>query len=522
MISRLLASLWGLSMFGFAFGCPSASAAVSCSELAKANLDNVDFLSSTEVAADRGLPAYCRVVGFVRPAINFDIRLPADGWNGKFYEVGCGGYCGTVDSDLKGFANAPNYALRRSYAVAATDAGHWGNSSWDGRWAFGNLVAKDDWAWRAEHEVARVGKALIAAFYGKAQNGSYFAGCSDGGRMAGVEMSRFPDDFDGIIMGAPALDFSGLVGVLFTWIKNANIGPHGEAILPASKFKLVEDAVYKQCADQGGLVSRPLQCQFRPSSLQCKGEDGLTCLTAAQVDVLDKWYGGPKNSEGEQLYPGGLPVGSEPFWVNWLTPLTPGGDSILGSFAEDYLRYLAFVPDAGPLYSSAQFNFDKDPSRLAFMSKVYNATTFNPNSPQDLPGTDLSSFAKHGGKLIIYHGLADMLVTPQLTTLYYDALAKHAGGMDRARDFARLFLIPGMDHCGAFTNGPGIADTGVDMLGALEEWVEKGKAPDEVLATKTDEGGATLWQRPVCAWPQIATFKSGDPKVTTSYACMTP
>jgi Tannase and feruloyl esterase len=99
---------------------------------------------------------------------------------------------------------------------------------------------------------------------------------------------------------------------------------------------------------------------------------------------------------------------------------------------------------------------------------------------------------------------------------------KHAGEMDRARDFARLFLIPGMDHCGVFTNGPGIADTGVDMLGALEEWVEKGKAPDEVLATKTDGGGATLWQRPVCAWPQIATFKSGNPKVTTSYACMTP
>jgi hypothetical protein len=354
-------------MFGFAFGCPPASAAVSCSELAKAKLDNVDFLSSTEVAADSSLPAYCRVLG---PAINFDIRLPVNGWNGKFYEVGCGGYCGTVDSDLKGFCNAPNYALRRSYAVASTDAGHWGNSSWDGRWAFGNLVAKDDWAWRAEHEVARVRKALIAAYYG--------------------------------------------------------------------------------------------------------------------------------------------------------TPLTPGGDSILGSFAEDYLKYIAFVPDAGPLYTSAQFNFDKDLPRLSFMSKVYNATTFNPNSLQDLPGTDLSSFAKHGGKLLIYHGWADMLVTPRLTTLYCDALAKHAGGLDRARDFARLFLIPGMDHCGVFTNGPGIADMGIDMLGALEEWVEKGKAPDEILATKTDEGGASLWQRPVWAWPQIATYKNGNPKAAASYDVRRP
>ena len=234
--------------------CHGASAAEGCSALAGAKLDNVDFLSSVEVPSAGDLPAYCRVLGFVRPAINFDIRLPISGWNGKFYEVGCGGFCGTLDSDIKGFANAPNYALRRNYATAVTDAGHWGSGSVDGRWAFNNLVAKDDWAWRAEAEVARVGKALVGAYYGKAQDRSYFAGCSDGGRMAGIEVSRFPNEFNGVIMGAPALDFTGLVATLFTWIKNANIGPDGHPILPGSKFKLVEDAVYKQCADAGGLV----------------------------------------------------------------------------------------------------------------------------------------------------------------------------------------------------------------------------------------------------------------------------
>ena len=148
----------GAALSCLALCCHGASAAEGCSALAGAKLDNVDFLSSVEVPSAGDLPAYCRVLGFVRPAINFDIRLPISGWNGKFYEVGCGGFCGTLDSDIKGFANAPNYALRRNYATAVTDAGHWGSSSVDGRWAFNNLVAKDDWAWRAEAEVARVSR----------------------------------------------------------------------------------------------------------------------------------------------------------------------------------------------------------------------------------------------------------------------------------------------------------------------------------------------------------------------------
>src|SRR5579859_7943364 len=178
-----------------------------CAGLARLKIETTNLLSAAEVPAAGDLPAYCRVLGYVRPAINFEVRLPLADWNGKFYEAGCGGFCGTLDTERPGMYNSTTYAQRRNYAVATMDSGHWGTSSVDGRWALGNPVAKADWAWRAATETARVGKALLRAFYGTAQSHSYFNGCSTGGRMAGVEATRFPADFDGIIMGAPALDY---------------------------------------------------------------------------------------------------------------------------------------------------------------------------------------------------------------------------------------------------------------------------------------------------------------------------
>ena len=228
----------------------------------------------------------------------------------------------------------------------------------------------------------------------------------------------------------------------------------------------------------------------------------------------------PENSAGQQLYPGGLPVGSEPFWGNWLTPLPAlGDDSILGAFAENFLRYLAFEPDAGPLYSSAQFDFDKDLPRMAPAARLFSATTFNPAAPADLPSTDLSAFAKHGGKLIIYHGWADMLVTPQLSN---SVLRRHR--RTRRRRGAGKGLCPSVHDTGhgslrRIHERPGYcrhrrrpAD-GAGRLGRKET------TPDQLLATKTDDKGQTLWQRPVCAWPQTAVYRSGDPALAASYSC---
>jgi feruloyl esterase len=204
--TRLLLSVLTGAM---AFSALNARAAQDCAPLANMKIENTNLLSATEVPATADLPAYCRVLGFVRPAINFEVRLPVQNWNSKFYMAGCGGFCGTLDSDRPGFTNAANYGLRRNYAVSTTDSGHWGTSVVDGRWAMNNPVGQMDWGQRAVTETARVSKALVAAYYGRAQHKSYFAGCSTGGRMAAMEATRFPKDFDGIIGGAPALDYTG-------------------------------------------------------------------------------------------------------------------------------------------------------------------------------------------------------------------------------------------------------------------------------------------------------------------------
>jgi hypothetical protein len=511
-----------LAAGAFVLGRPGAAAAAECGALARMKIEAVNLLSATEVPATGDLPAYCRVLGYVRPAINFEVRLPLSGWNGKFYEAGCGGFCGMLDTERPGMFNSITYAQRRHYAVATMDSGHWGSSSVDGRWAFDNLVAKADWAWRAVTETARVGKVLAQAFYGRAAEHAYFNGCSTGGRMAGVEATRFPGDFDGIIMGAPALDEAGAAGTFFAWLTKANTGPDGKPILTSARLPLLQNAVRAACAGPDGMVADPRKCDFRPETLQCKAETGPDCLSAAEVGVLRKWYEGPRNAKGEQLYPGGIPPGSEVNWGLWLTGIG-NRPPAMPLFAREYLRYLAFEPDAGPTYKVTDFDMDRDPPRLAAMAPLYNAATWVPGHPGHVAGADLGKFAARGGKMIVWHGWGDPLVTPYLTVEWYEALAKAAGGMDKARNTARLFMIPGMDHCGINPNNDSITDTGIDPLTVLEQWVEQGKAPDTMLATKRTRTGETVWQRPICAYPQEARLAPGaDPTVAANWSCAVP
>lgn len=502
----------------------TAKAAPDCGSLADLKLEATNLLSAAEVPTDGELPDYCRVLGYVRPAINFEVRLPLRNWNGKLYVAGCGGFCGTLDADRPGFANAMNHGLRRGYAAATTDSGHWGKDVLDARWALADPVAEAAWGQRAAHETTRIARALVEAYYDTAPQRAYFAGCSTGGRMALMEAQRFPDDFDGIIAGAPALDYTGLVATFFAWITQANTGPDGRPIFPAAKLGLVRDAVYASCdAKDGledGLIADPRRCALDPASLACKGGEAAGCLTEAEIGVLRKWYGGAVNGRGERLYPGGIPPGSEPHWPRWLTG-AGNAPPLMPLFARDFLRYMAFEPDAGPSYEVEDFDFDRDPPRLAAMAAVYNAATFGPAGATDPPDADLAAFARRGGRLILYHGWADPLVTPQATVEYYEAAARRAGGMERTQGFARLFMVPGMDHCGIGTEGPGIADTGIDPLGALEAWVERGTAPDALPATKTDAAGRVLWRRPVCAYPQVARYIGGDPSTPSSFRCET-
>jgi hypothetical protein len=290
------------------------------------------------------------------------------------------------------------------------------------------------------------------------------------------------------------------------------------------KVKLLGDAVHAACGEKIGVkdpvIADPRACHFKPSTLQCRAGDGADCLTRAEVDAADKIYNGPVDSHGQQLYPGGMPLGSEPFWPRWVTG-TGAGPAQQAVIVQNFYSYMAFSPPAGPTFKVTDYDFDKDPARLAYAASIINVATFNP-STGEIEFGDFSAFRQSGGKLIMYHGWADADVTPQITVDFYEALAKKSGGMTAVQDFARLFMVPSMDHCGIQTNGPAIADTGIDPLTALEQWVEEGKPPTELIATKTaPTGNQALWRRPICAYPKVAHYKgSGDPTDAASFTCI--
>ena len=505
-MKRLLAAL-----FALALQAPlqaHADVAVDCGAIAQSRIEATNLLSSTVVPTRDGLPEYCRVLGFVRPAINFEIHLPTTGWNGKFLMLGCGGFCGSLDTP--GQIGTMNLGLRRGYAVSTMDAGHWGATATDGRWAMDNPVARADWGWRAVTETARVTKTVIKALYGSAAQKSYFDGCSNGGRQALMEASRFPGDFDGIIAGAPALDVLGLGGALFPYLLQSNTDANGKAIFTNAKLGLVTHAVAAACADTDGLINDPRACHFNPATLACHpGTPAETCLTPAETSALSKWYAGPMTQAGKPLYSGGIPMGSEVFWPAWLTGngTSDGADM---EFARDGLRYVAFPVAPGPLFDPArEYNIERDLPKLRPMAEIYDATD-----------PDLSKFNAKGGKLIVYQGWADAIVTPFRTIDYYDAVTKAAGGRTNAEKFARLFMIPGMDHCGASNAGPGVDNRGFDPLATLESWVEKDQAPERLPTTKLGASGKPQWSRPICAWPQVAKLKAGaDRALAESWSC---
>jgi hypothetical protein len=260
----------------------AADFGADCAALFSTKIEDTNLLSSVVVPAKDDLPAYCRVLGYVRPAINFEIRLPTKDWNGKFFMAGCGGLCGRLSPDIPGFSNAINHALHRSYAVVAMDGGHWGNNIQDPRWAY--QVQRFDLGERAVTATARVTKEVIKTFYGDGPKKSYFTGCSTGGRQANMEALRYPDDFDGIISGAPSLhELTRGLYAAEAWRFNTNTGPDGKPILTAAKIPLLQKAVYAACAGVGGLVDNPRACSFRPRDLQCRKGDGPDCLSEVEV-----------------------------------------------------------------------------------------------------------------------------------------------------------------------------------------------------------------------------------------------
>jgi hypothetical protein len=498
------------------FASARSGAEATCRALADLRIEDTNLLSAAVVAADDELPEYCRVLGYVRPAINFEIRLPTSNWNGKFYMAGCGGWCGKLESEnpASQFINSINYGLRRGYAVSTTDGGHWGEHLFDGRWAYYNRVAEIDYGYRAGHETARVTKVIIDAYFGGSPARSYFGGCSGGGRQGVMHALRFPDDFDGIIAYAPGLDLTGAM-MLAAWVARANTEPDGRNLIGPAEVRLIREAVYSACdrldGVEDGLISDPRACRFDPSTIACGPERSSNCLTEAQLDALRAIYGGPRDGAARQLYPGVTP-GSEPYWEFWFTGQTlDPHDDLVRMVSEQFLRYMAFEDDPGEHYEVGDFDFDRDPARLEFMGRLYNAT-----SP------DLDAFRERGGKLLMLQGWADPVVPAGVTIAYYEAVEERIGGGDATQDFFRLFLLPGTDHCG-IGEGPGVTDAGLDPLEVLERWVEQGEAPASIATTKTDSDGNVLWTRPICPYPQREVHDGrGDVNAAKSWHCGAP
>ncbi|MCR6482357.1 tannase/feruloyl esterase family alpha/beta hydrolase [Amycolatopsis sp. OK19-0408] len=435
-------------------------------------------------------PEYCGVQGYVEPAVRFELRLPTKTYAGRYLQYGCGAYCGVLTPPAFADCGLPHGG---DVAVAATDDGHIGRTPAvvdDGSWGEHDQAARNDFEFRAPHVVSRASKAIIQAFYGAPPRKSYFTGCSDGGREGLLLAQRYPADFDGVVAGAPAGYWGPLLGVYQTWLARVNAGADGSPVLTAAKLSALHNAVVAACDRLDGLadgqLDDPRACHFDPATLTCAGPDTPACLTPAQVGVVRKLYAPPTDARGTLLYPGGQQPGSELAWAGWIVP-TPetGGVSFARSLADNYLRYLGYPIDA-PAAKVDDFAFTRGEfDRLTPVGARYNALSL-----------DLSAFQRRGGKLVLWHGFADQAIPPAGTLDYYQRLTH-----GRPQDFARLFMVPSLKHCGG-----GTTLTEFDPLRELVAWVERGTTPTAVTATGRDGAGNVTRTRPVFTYPQRAVY----------------
>ena len=451
----------------------------------------------------KDLQEFCRVAAVAKPskdsAIKFEVWMPASNWNGKLMGLGNGGMAGSISY------GSMAAALSRGYAAASTDTGHEGTGQ-DGSYALGHREKVIDFGYRAVHEMTVKAKLIIAAYYGRAPKFSYWNGCSTGGRQALAEAQRFPADYNGIVAGAPATFLTHMQAASVWKAQAIRKNPGG--LVPPSKLLLIHNAVLAACdARDGvkdGLLEDPRLCEFDPKTVECKGEDGPDCLTAAQVAVVRAFYGPTVNPRTrEQIFPGMVP-GSELGWSSDLGRMYADPSDITKTLATAYLRYAVFH-DANWDYMT--FDFD---SGMALADRIDDGLTkaTDPN---------LRDFFHLGGRLLQYHGWSDPSLSPLNSINYYNSVLDFMGGPINARDSYRLFMAPGMDHCGG-GDGPNTFDS----IHAIEEWVESGKAPDQIIASRIRDG-KTERTRPLCPYPQVAAYKgAGSTDDAANFLCSVP
>jgi feruloyl esterase len=488
-----------------AMAVQAGTAAASCESLTSLSLKNTTVTMAKTVGAGefvsplpgRGpnsnavfqkLPAFCRVAARLKPAADSDIKievwLPVSGWNGKLQSVGNGAWAGTISYP------AMAQALAAGYAAASTDTGHEGNTP---DFIPGHPDKLADFIHRSVHEMTVAAKGIVDGFYGSPPKYSYWNGCSTGGRQAFTEAQRYPDDYDGIIAGAPAAYVTRLQGMQVWVAQQAHREESG--YIPQEKFALIHNAVLAACdaldGVKDGVLEDPTKCKFDPKVLACKQGDGPNCLNAAQVETARMIYAGPSEN-GKNVYPG-LEPGSETGW-NMLAGPRPM------SLAVEMYKYAAFNGNwemkGFTVADIDRFEKEKGP--------VVNSV--DPN---------LKPFFSRRGKLLIYHGWADPGVPPMGTVNYYNAVRETVGA--QADDSIRLFMVPGMGHC---AGGDGTST--FDMVKALEQWVEQGKAPERIEASRVRDGRVDR-TRPLCAYPKVAVYNgSGSTDDAANFSCKNP
>lgn len=540
MRSEMISRSWLAAAAMAAAWSPSLHAS-SCQQLQALALPQVTIDSAESVAAgsfiDQNmdwlppaqLPAHCRVRGTIRPSadsdIKFEVWMPASGWNGKLQGIGNGGYAGKINR-----GGGLVQAVQRGYAGVSTDTGHTGEDA-ETTWAKGHPEKVIDYAHRAVHLMTVNAKSIVKAYYGAAPKRSYFAACSNGGRQALMSAQRYPDDYDGIIAGAPANDWTGLM-FGFIWNTQAQLAsPAG--FIPASKSAAVQQAVLAQCdrldGVPDGVIGAPRSCNFDPRRLLCKGQDSDACLTAPQIDTLQRIYRGPHTSKGLRLFSGftpGVEVGVLPGsgWDGWVFG-DEAGNAIQAHFALNTMRN---VFGKGDDWNFGSFDFDREPPALVEKyAPILSATD-----------PDLSRFVDRGGKLILFHGWADAAIPPLNTVKYYES-AVATMGAKKSDSSLRLFMVPGLQHCfpgvgawniGGLSAAAQPADPATDLSAALERWVEQGVAPQSVRALEPKDPLAGLFDARrgevvtsalVCAWPKRAKWNgSGRTSDAANYACV--
>ena len=443
----------------------------SCEQLAGLDLRGATSTPAVITAASvlqtpKG--AYCKVSGTIAPAITFEVDLPIEHWTQRFVESAMGR--GTI-----GNAGGCAPAINGEIAVAADNLGHTGKGQFDAAWT-SDMQARIDLAYRANHETALAAKAVIKAFYGQPQRFAYFLGCSEGGREALQEAQRFPTDFDGVSAGAPVAIDSVHNSFFHAWEAHANQRADGSRILAANRLNILHKAVVTHCAPSAGSIDGMLQipsaCRFDAAWVQCPqgNADTSNCLTAEETAVVVKLYEGPSDGNGHHFEISGLPLGSETAWK--LSTATEFGDrETREGFA---LRRLLPPPEGDEDSASLDSAFAFDQvwyDKVNVLAPLYNAAN-----------TDLKAFDRHGGKLILWQGAEDTTVQPATSLAYYEGVRKVSG--EATDGFLRYFLLPGVGHC----NG-GEGPSQIDTLSPLMAWVEGHRAPDVIIAGKTEDHG---------------------------------